>query len=132
MIDHAADVFRNATGWLFLALGVTFAPEAWLGGMFLAMAGASFAIQFQPEKTKVEFWSVIAGAFIVAHIAGSVSARVWPDVPVQIVMMIAGIFSRSIARVVFKVAGRAEDKADKIADRMIDRVLPDDDGKGDA
>ncbi|MFK5281961.1 hypothetical protein ACI3PL_20635, partial [Lacticaseibacillus paracasei] len=67
-----------------------------------------------------------------AHIAGSVSARVWPDVPVQIVMMIAGIFSRSIARVVFKVAGRAEDKADKIADRMIDRVLPDDDGKGDA
>lgn len=130
MIDHAADVFRNSIGWLLLALGVTFAQEAWIGGMLLAMAGASFAIQFQPERTKVEFWSVIAGAFIVAHIAGMLSVRIWPDAPVQMVMCIAGIFSRYIARLAFKVAGKTEGKADQIADKLIDRVLPGD-GKGD-
>ena len=132
MIDHAADVFRNAIGWLLLALGVTFAQEAWIGGMLLAMAGASFAIQFQPEKTKIEFWSVIAGAFIVAHIAGMVSVRIWPEAPVQMVMCLAGVFSRYIARMAFKVAGRTEGKADQISDKLIDRFLPGDDGKGDA
>lgn len=124
MIDHAAEIFRNSMGWLLLALGVTFAQEAWIGGMLLAMAGASFAIQFQPEKTKVEFWSVIAGAFIVAHIAGMLSVRLWPDAPVQMVMCIAGIFSRYIARMAFKVAGKTEGKADQIADKLIDHVLP--------
>lgn len=132
MIDHAADMFRNAFGWLLLALGVTFAQEAWIGGILLAMAGASFAIQFQPEKTRVELWSVIAGAFIVAHIAGTLSVRVWPDFPVQIVMCLAGVFSRYIARLAFKVAGKTEGKADQISDRLIDRVFPGNDGKGDA
>lgn len=132
MIDHAADVFRNAIGWLLLALGVTFAQEAWIGGMLLAMAGASFAIQFQPEKTKIEFWSVIAGAFIVAHIAGMMSVRIWPEAPVQMVMCLAGVFSRYIARMAFKVAGKTEGRADQIAEKLIDRVLPGDDGKGDA
>lgn len=131
MIDHAAEIFRNSVGWLLLALGVTFSQEAWIGGMLLAMAGASFAIQFQPEKTKVEFWSVIAGAFIVAHIAGMLSVRIWPDAPVQMVMCIAGIFSRYIARMAFKVAGKTEGKADQIADKLIDHVLPEgkEDGK---
>ena len=131
MNDHAAEMARNALGWVLLALGVNFAHEAWIGGMLLAMAGASFAIQFQPEKTRVELWSVIAGAFIVAHLAGTLSVRAWPDAPVQVIMCMAGVFSRYVARLAFKVAGRTESKADRIADRLIDRVLPGSDERGD-
>jgi hypothetical protein len=126
-IDHAKDFLT----WLLLGLGVTFSPEAWVGGMFLAMAGATFAIKAQPERDKVELWSVLGGAFIVAHVAAMVTFEFWPNWPVQLVMVLSGFFSRFIIRFFLRVAGLVEGKADQIVERAIDRVLPEDRGRSD-
>jgi len=131
-MDRAVEHIKDFLTWVLLGLGVTFAAQEWVGGMFLAMAGATFAIKAQPERDKVELWAVLGGAFIVAHVAAMVSFRFWPEWPVQIVMASAGFFSRYIIRFLLRVAGLIEGKADKIVDRAIDRVLPGDDGKGDA
>lgn len=123
-MERAAEHAKDFVTWLFLGLGVTFAAQAWVGGMFLALAGATFAIKAQPERARVELWAVLGGAFIVAHVAAMLSFRLWPDWPVQIVMAGAGFFSRYIIRFMLRVAGIVEGKADQIVDRTIDRVLP--------
>jgi hypothetical protein len=122
VIEHAKDFLT----WFLLGLGVTFAAQAWVGGMFLAMAGATFAMKAQPERDKIELWAVLGGAFIVAHVAAMVTFHFWPEWPVQIVMASAGFFSRYIIRFALRVAGLIEGRADRIVDRAIDRVLPDD------
>lgn len=124
MNDRIADHVKDSLTWLLAGLGVTFAAEAWVGGMLLALAGATFAIRFQPERDRVELWSVVGGAFLVAHVAGTLAIRWWPDAPIQVVMAGAGFFSRYIIRLALKIAGRIESRADKIADRAIDKVLP--------
>lgn len=124
IVDHAKDFLT----WLMLGLGVTFAAQAWVGGMFLAMAGATFAMKAQPERDKIELWAVLGGAFMVAHVSAMLVFHFWPSWPVQIVMASAGFFSRYIIRFLLRVAGLIEGKADKIVDRAIDRVLPDDKG----
>ncbi len=129
MNDKIADHVKDSLTWLLAGLGVTFAAEAWVGGMLLAMAGATFAIRFQPERHRVELWSVVGGAFLVAHIAGTLAVRWWQDAPVQVIMAGAGFFSRYIIRLALKIAGRVESRADRIADRAIDQVLPGKDDK---
>ena len=127
--DKFADHVKDSLTWLLAGLGVTFAAQAWVGGMLLALAGATFAIRFQPERDKVELWSVVGGAFLVAHVAGTLAVRWSPEAPVQIVMAGAGFFSRYIIRLALRIAGRVESRADRIADRAIDKVLPGNDRK---
>jgi hypothetical protein len=123
--DHAKD-------WLTLAftgLGISFAPHEWAGGMFLALAGAAFAMRSDPEQDQRELWVVLLGAFLASHIA-AIAANLWlPGFPVQFVMAAAGFFSRRITRFCLRLAGLVEDRSDRIADRLIDRVLPGTDDK---
>lgn len=124
--DHAKD-------WLTLALtglGVTFAPHEWIGGMFLALAGAAFAMRLDPEQDRRELWFVMLGAFLAAHFA--VMAQVWaeargwiPIIPHQAVMAGAGFFSRHIMKILLRVGGLVEQRTDAIADAAADHIIPD-------
>jgi len=130
MRDLAAE---HAKDWLtlFLAgLGISFAPHEWVGGMFLALAGAAFAMRSDPEQDLRELWLVLLGAFLASHLA-AIAANNWaPGLPVQAVMAVTGFFSRRLTRFALRLAGMVEDRGDQIADRIIDRVLPGD-KKGD-
>ena len=123
LADHAKD-------WTTLALaglGISFAPYEWVGGMLLAIAGATFAMRSEPEQDQRELWLVILGAFLASHLAGIVSNRTFPGFPVQVAMFAAGFFSRRLTRFALKFAGMLEKKSDKIADRVIDTIMPGDD-----
>ncbi|RWR35006.1 hypothetical protein D2T29_00575 [Sinirhodobacter populi] len=123
--DHMKD-------WLTLALtglGISFAPHEWLGGMFLALAGAAFAMRTDPERDERELWLVFLGAFLASHLA-AIGAHLWmPEFPKQVVMAITGFFSRRVTGIALSVGGAVERRSDRIADRLIDRTLgrgPDD------
>lgn len=125
--EQVADHARDWMTWGLAGLGVTLAAHEWVGGILLAMAGATFAMKAEPEKDRRELWAVIGGAFFVAHLAALVAIRYAPDLPVQVVMALAGFFSRFVIRFALRLAGVVEGKADRIAERAIDRVLPGDD-----
>ena len=123
-------IAEHVKDWLTLALaglGISFAAHEWVGGMFLALAGAAFAMRSDPEQDLRELWLVLLGAFLASHLA-AIAANKWaPGIPVQAVMAMAGFFSRRLTRFALRLAGMVEDRSDKIADRVIDRFLPDKD-----
>lgn len=127
MKDQIAD---HARDWLTLALaglGITFAPHEWIGGLFLALAGASYARHIEPEQDRRELWAVMVAAFIASHAAAIAVQRWAPELPLQLVMLGAGFFSRRATRWALRFAGLIEERGDRIADRVVDRILPPDD-----
>lgn len=123
MKDQIAD---HAKDWLTLALaglGISFAPYEWIGGLFLALAAAAFAMRSDPEQDQRELWLVLLGAFLASHITGMMADWWVPDFPVQIAMMAAGFFSRRVTRFALRLAGMVEARSDRIADHLIDRAL---------
>lgn len=118
------DVLKDWLGLLFAGLGITFARHQWLGGMFLALAGASIARHIHPERDRRELWVVFLTAFVVSHLA-AIIAHLWlPGWPVQLVMAISGFGSRRLARFASRFLDRIEARAGDVADRGLDRILP--------
>lgn len=130
MKDQLADHAKDWLTLLLAGLGITFAPYDWLGGVFLALCGASIARHYTPERHRGELWAVMLAAFAVSHGAAVWAERVAPDWPVQIVMMAAGFASRHAVRFCLRLMGRVEAKSDQIAERIVDKVLPDSKGDG--
>lgn len=127
MRDLAAEHAKDWLTLLLAGLGISFAPHEWIGGMFLALAGAAFAMRTDPEQDQRELWLVLLGAFLASHIAAIAANAYIPEFPIQIVMAATGFFSRRLTRFALRLAGMVEDRSDKIADRVIDRVFPKDD-----
>jgi hypothetical protein len=124
MLKVIEDVAKSWLTLMLAGLGVTLAPHEWIGGLFLALAAAAFAMKVEPEQNKRELWVVLMGAFIASHVA-ALTAQSWaPDFPVQVVMIAAGYFSRHLARFSLRLAGLVEARSTTIADRLVDRVLP--------
>lgn len=123
MKDAVADHAKDWLTLFFAGLGISFAPYEWIGGMFLALAGAAFAMRSDPERDQRELWLVLLGAFLASHLAGMASHAWYPEFPVQVTMCIAGFLSRRLTRFTLKFAGIIEDKGDKIADKVIDKFI---------
>lgn len=133
--DTAAAATKDWLTLLFGGLGISFAPHEWIGGMFLALAGASLARHMEPEADRRELWAVMVAAFLASHLAALAWLN-WPPAweaihpPVQAVMAVAGFASRRLTRITLRVMGLIEDRSDAIAEKVLDRVLPDDKAKG--
>lgn len=123
MKDAVADHAKDWLTLFFAGLGISFAPYEWIGGMFLAMAGAAFAMRSDPEKDQRELWLVLLGAFLASHLAAMASHSWYPEFPVQVTMCITGFLSRRLTRFTLRFAGIIEDKGDKIADKVIDKFI---------
>lgn len=123
MKDVALDTANNWVGMLFTGLGVSFAAHEWLGGMFLALAAAAFAMRKTDHTPNL--LKVLLGAFIASHVGALIVHRYYPQIPVQIVMALIGLFSQPIMRIVFGVGEHVERKTDVLADRIVDKFLPD-------
>lgn len=68
MNDAAANMAKD---WLTLALagiGISFPAHHFLGGLFMAFAGAALAARTQPEQDRRELWLVMLGAFFAATV----------------------------------------------------------------
>jgi hypothetical protein len=122
MKDMAVDAAGNWLGLLFAGLGVTFAPHEWIGGMFLALSAAAFAMRRTDQaETLIK---VLVGAFIASHVGAIVVHYYMPALPVQIVMAGIGFFSQPLMRMAFGFGIKVESKTDVISEKLIDKVLP--------
>ena len=124
MNDAAANMAKD---WLTLALagiGISFPAHHFLGGLFMAFAGAALAARTQPEQDRRELWLVMLGAFFAATVMAQ-AAHAWrPAIPPQLVMASAGFASRYLIRAVLAMAGMVEARTDTLFDRILDRWLP--------
>lgn len=130
MKDSAIVTLKEYIGLALLGIGISVPMHQFWGGMFLALAGASFARAFSPEQDEREFWVVILGAALMAILACMLAQIYLPQWPVQLIMAVAGFLSRYIARFTLRAAGMVEKRTGSIVDRVIDRVLPGADGEG--
>ena len=116
MKDAALISFKDWVGFALLGIGVSFPMHQYFGGLFLALAGASFARKFSPEANERELWVMALGA-----------ALMWPDeanLPIPLIMGVAGFFSRYLARMTLRAAGLLESKTDEITTAAVEKVLP--------
>lgn len=124
MNDAAANMAKD---WLTLALagiGISFPAHHFLGGLFLAFAGAALAAKMQPEQDRRELWLVMLGAFFAATLMAQIVQSWRPSFPPQIVMAGGGFASRYLIRAVLAMAGMIEERTDTIFDRLLDRWFP--------
>lgn len=129
MKDVVADHMRDWVTLGLAGLGITFAPHEWIGGLFLALAAATFSMRMDRTRDQRELWVVLFGAFLASHLA-ALAAHIWfPEISKQLVMVGAGFFSRHIARFSLRLGGMVEDRSDILADRIVDKILPDEDTK---
>lgn len=121
--DWIGDILSDPIALAMTGLGISFIPfSEYVGGLFLALACAAWARHFSPEKSRKEFWAVMAGGFIAAHV-GVMLAHAWvPEWKPQLVMAAAGFFSRFMARFLLRIANQLEDSADDIGDTVASKI----------
>lgn len=124
IVSQSEALARDWVTLLLTGLGISFLAHEYIGGLFLALAGASIASHFDKETDRRAFWAVMLVAFFVSHLA-AIGAHAWrPEWSPQFVMAAAGFSSRYATRTALRVLGLLEKRGDRIADRIVDRVLP--------
>lgn len=126
MKEGAITVFKDYVGLCLLAIGITVPMHQFFGGLFLAVAGASFASKFWPEGNERELWVVVFGALLAAVFTAAAVQWMGFSFPIPLAMGLAGFFSRYLARMMLRAAGLMENNTDRIVKGALDRVLPDD------
>jgi hypothetical protein len=111
-------------------LGISYAPHVFLGGMFLALAGAFAAARIlSAEMIKnakpLSFWGTVSTGFFVSMIVALATDHWFHDFPVQFMMGVAGFVSSFVGPAILKIVARLSQRTDVIADRALDKVLPD-------
>lgn len=130
--ENAEAIVRDPLTLILTGLGISFAPHEYLGGLFLALAGASIASAMSREQDRRRFWLVMLTAIFISHLAAMGAESVWPELPFQLVMALAGFGSRYFVKMMLRTFGLLEERSDKLADRIVDRILPGDDKDGGA
>jgi Mn2+/Fe2+ NRAMP family transporter len=97
---------------ILTAFGIALPPDAFLSGLFLALAGAYLMTIFVPEKQPVELRWMLALAVFVATCLAMVHTSVLPVWPIQLKMALGGALSRWIVRI---IANKAEARAQESA-----------------
>lgn len=127
--DNAESVVRDPLALVLTGLGISFAPHEYIGGLFLALAGASIATAMNRDEDSRKFWLVMLTAVFVSHLVAMGAEYFWPKLPFQLVMALAGFGSRYVVRAALRVFGLLEERGDKLADAIVDKILPDQDEK---
>lgn len=135
VVQGAEAVARDWLSLALIGLGVTFSPDLYIGGLFLALAGASLATTLDSESRRLGIFGTLVAAFFISHLAVLGVHYFYPTFTPQAVMSVSGFASRYIARFALRLLQRVDTRSDSLADRVIDRVLPpkrrDDDDEGD-
>jgi hypothetical protein len=127
--ENAEAIVRDPLTLILTGLGISFAPHEYLGGLFLALAGASIASAMNRDQDRRRFWLIMLTALFISHLAAMGAEAIWPVLPFQLVMALAGFGSRYLVKMMLRVFGILEERSDKIADAIVDKVLSDRDGK---
>lgn len=124
LLQNAEAIARDWPGLALAGLGVTFMPHEWLGGLFLALAGASLATAIDTESRRLGLFGTMVAAFFISHVASIAAQAYYPPLSPQLVMAGAGFASRYVARLALRVLHRVDARGDSIADSLINRAIP--------
>lgn len=119
---------------VLLAIGIKFSGDVFLGGLFLALAGAAISRAWEreiasrkgepfPRESQFRFWLVVLTAFFVSLLVAIMVNAHFPDWSVQVCMAVSGFASR---RLVYTAIGFLEgisNRGDTLAQKTIDKFL---------
>lgn len=137
--DAAAGTLRDWLALILLGIGVQFPPHQFLGGLFMALAGAAISRAWERERLRRRGCEVLrenvatlllvaATAFFTATMVAVFVNSHWPEWSVPMVMAAAGFASRRIVYAALNITEGLARRGDRIAQRIIDRFLPGGDG----
>ena len=123
MKDTLGNILSDHLALALTGLGISSIHYSeYLGGLFLALAGAAWARHMSPERSKIEFWTVFVGGFFAAHLAVIVSTAWAPEWKPQLVMAVAGFLSRFLAKFTLRLTNQLEDQAEDIGDTVATKI----------
>lgn len=121
-IELASEAANNSFAWLMLALGVTFSPAEYVGGLFFALAVAAVINRTRKDPKKI--WLSVSTAAVCAAIAAWVVDHFETGWPPQLFMAAAGAVSYPAVAIFIRVTDHLHQRSEALADRVVDRVLP--------
>lgn len=139
-LEFVGSVVRDAFSLILLGLGISFAPHMYIGGLFLALAGAAIARAWEkdtavraglpvPREGNLKLTLVILTAFFVSTLTATGVHAFWPDWSVQLVMAASGFASRWIVGLAIHTLIVLSGKGGTLADRLVNRYFPEEKDK---
>ena len=124
-----------------LGIGVQFSTTEYLGGLFMALAGAAIARAWEkemarkvggelPPERNATLFLVAVTAFFVSTMTSILVYAHSPNWSAPMVMAISGFASRRIVYTCLSFVEGVANRGDSIAQRVINKFLPDNRGDG--
>ena len=134
-LEFLGSILRDATSLVLLGLGITFAPHIYLGGLFLALAGAAVARAWEkdqaakaghplPREPNMKLTLVIITAFFISTLSAITVHYFWPEWSIQVVMAASGFASRWLVVLMINTLFSLSKKGDSLASRILNKILP--------
>lgn len=135
ILEAIAAILKDWVSLALIGLGITFSPSAYIGGLFLAFAGAAIARAWEkdkaeksgiqlPKESYTRFSLIVLTAFFVSTLVSICINAYFPNWSIQVCMAASGFASRKVVILALSVADNLSQKGDVLADRIADRVLP--------
>lgn len=134
ILEFVGSAVRDTFSLILLGLGISFAPHVYVGGLFLALAGAAIARAYEkdqaaqaglpiPREGNMKLVLVVITAFFVSTLTASVVHTFWSNWSVQLVMAVSGFASRWIVITAINVLIHLSRRGNHIADRLVNRYF---------
>lgn len=135
LTDATAGTLRDWVSLILLGLGVQFSTHEYIGGLFMALAGAAISRAWERERARkagctlcresnATLFLVAVTAFFVATVVAIIVKSRWSDSPAPMIMAAAGFASRRIVYGALNVVDGVARRGDSLAQRIIDKFLP--------
>jgi hypothetical protein len=112
-------IFSAIAAAVLLALGVKVAPADFAGGLFLGLSGAYAAMAVsKPEDRLGVSLTLFFG--VIFPLVAAIAHQIWPfnNAPVQLIMFLAGMMSRLLARAIEAFGYGLIDRFRKLPDQI--------------
>ena len=137
LLEAIGASLRDWLALVLIALGIKFSGDVYIGGLFLALAGAAISRAWEREialkaghplerESSGRFWLVVLTAFFVSLLVAIMINANYPDWSVQACMAVAGFASRRLVYLSLNVLEHLNRRGNRVADRLLDKILPKD------
>lgn len=112
-------IFNEGGGLVLAGLGVTIAPNVFLGGLFWAIGGAMLLRSFSKPLREVSLQHTIITAAFLAVLTAIAIHQYFPDFPISLAMAIAGVIAVPLVK---RFAARHTEIADAVIDKAAGKI----------
>lgn len=135
MVEALGSILKDWVSLILLGLGITFSPHMYIGGLFMAFAGAAISRAWEkeyaikqgkplPKESPYRFWLVIGTAFFISTLIAILVNAHYANWSIQVVMAASGFASRKLVILALSVIDNLSRKGDTVASRFLNKILP--------